>query len=119
MAEQPPVDVLRIENITNGDKEFQRELLVTFLEEAAQQIAFLEISLQRNDVKLIQNQAHSLKSASGSIGAKHLSHLSLTLEQLALAQNMTEAEKVFLSLKEEFEAVKQFLMTRFLKTAGD
>jgi len=129
MADQPPVDILRIENITSGDKAFQKELLVTFLDDASQHIAGLEVSLQQMDLKLIQKHAHSLKSASGNIGAKHLYDLSLTLEKLGLTQNMltqkpldqnvTEAKKIFLSLKKEFESVEQFLNSFFLETSRD
>jgi two-component system, sensor histidine kinase and response regulator len=76
----PPINPDRIFEITNGDKELEEELLSLFLEQAPAIINRLEIAVNKKDWEAVSMEAHTLKGASGNIGANKLSLLSQNLE---------------------------------------
>jgi PAS domain S-box-containing protein len=63
-------------------------LLQTFLQDAQTQISQMEDAFSKNDAQTLGRTAHTLKSASGYLGAAELNRLCLELEKLAFAGNL-------------------------------
>ena len=72
-----------------GDAEFMTELIDTYVTDAAQQVADLKASLAADDVAGLVRPAHTLKSASASLGALGLAE---RCRQLELAANSGSLE---------------------------
>lgn len=70
----------RLREITGDDDAFLAELVDTYLDDGTQQVADLLDAARREDVPSMLRPAHSLKSASDSIGALALAELCRTLE---------------------------------------
>ena len=69
----------------------------------------LESALIKQDAEAIFQNAHSLKPMSEQFGAKKLSELARILEKAGNDNDIHTAHSTFPQLKEEFDAIKQFL----------
>ena len=83
-----------------GDRQLLCAIIEVFLEDTPRQLAILSEALNNRDFILLGRIAHSLKSASMSVGGMVLSENSRCLEQLAKDMNFEICGKV---LKELFQ----------------
>ncbi len=84
MAELPLVDldvVAELRDSTGGDTDFVRELVETYVGEAAGHLAALDAAIAAGDAAALVRPAHTLKSSSASVGAMRLAALSRTIEE--------------------------------------
>jgi HPt (histidine-containing phosphotransfer) domain-containing protein len=63
-----------------GDEAFVADLAATYAGEGAEQIALIEAAAAARDTDAIVRPAHSLKSASASLGAARMSNVARELE---------------------------------------
>ncbi len=87
----------------SGDKELAREVLQLFLEDFPRQIEVLREALARSEAELVRRQAHTIKGASGNIGALALQGIALRFEKAADGEAeglVREMEEAFMELKE-------------------
>ncbi len=63
-----------------GDKEFERELLTSYMDDVTNRLEKLENSIHDNNMEKIVNEAHTIKGASYSIGAKAVGDEALGIE---------------------------------------
>lgn len=74
----------RLVEMTGGELEFVDELVDTYLEDGAQQVALLRDAAAGGDgAEALVRPAHSLKSSSLNVGALALGELCRTLEEAA------------------------------------
>ncbi len=66
-----------------GDDAFVADLAATYIAEGAQEIAQIETAAAAGDLELMIRPAHSLKSASASLGAARMAEISRQLEYAA------------------------------------
>lgn len=82
-ADEPVLDEAALERLldmTGGDTGFVDELLDTYLEDGAAQIALLRAASADGDIAGLVRPAHSMKSSSDNVGAARLAHLARALE---------------------------------------
>jgi two-component system sensor histidine kinase/response regulator len=82
-----PVDLARLDEITDGDTEFTQELIAVFVSSCEQSVAELQQELRTGDAGSLSRAAHKLKGASANIHAVPLRDLCAELE--ANAETMT------------------------------
>jgi HPt (histidine-containing phosphotransfer) domain-containing protein len=83
--QMPAIDVLvldELEHSIGDDREFLRELVETYLDDAPVQLATMRSGMTTGDVAGVNRAAHTLKSNSASVGAMTLSEMSRELEAL-------------------------------------
>ncbi len=112
----PVIDPEAIEKLrsleTQGTLSFIGELISDFLKKTPAQIRKIEMAIRKLDHKSIEEEAHSLKSASAMIGAIRLSEACRELETIAIEQgplseqHLTESAK---SLKKTYLETKLHL----------
>jgi HPt (histidine-containing phosphotransfer) domain-containing protein len=73
------LDALR--DSVGGDEAFVVDLVETYLSDAAAQLADVEAAIGSRDAAALVRPAHTLKSASFTVGAMRLGERSRTLEQ--------------------------------------
>lgn len=84
-----------------------------FLEETTERITTLRAAVAADDPRRLEQTAHALKGAAGTVGAHELQHLALQLEQLGrdgrttgAAELVSAAEASFGRARPVFEQVR-------------
>jgi signal transduction histidine kinase/CheY-like chemotaxis protein/HPt (histidine-containing phosphotransfer) domain-containing protein len=103
-----PVDLARIEDTTEGDAAFARELVELYLGDVASRLDAIETALTTGDAPRVQREAHTVKGASANVGATGLAELAYTLEQIGRAGDLDDAPDVRGELAEEYGRVRAF-----------
>jgi CheY-like chemotaxis protein/HPt (histidine-containing phosphotransfer) domain-containing protein len=107
-----PVEWQRIEETVDGDKEFAIELVTTFADSSNQAIAQITAALASNDNAAVQLAAHSLKGASGSMGAMTAHKLAADLEDAAKNGNASKATLLFEALRNEIARANEYMQDK-------
>ncbi len=77
----PAVDIKALRALTDGDADFERELIATFIESGEKNVADIVAALAARDYETIARRAHALKSAGANIHASALSETAAQLER--------------------------------------
>ncbi|MDQ3937614.1 MAG: Hpt domain-containing protein [Chloroflexota bacterium] len=86
--EETAIDVAaldELEHAVGDDREFLRELVEAYLDDAPTQVEAMRDGLARTDIELLHRAAHTLKSNSASMGANALSEMCRQVEALTAA----------------------------------
>lgn len=108
-TDDPPVDLRRIQNIAEGDRAFEKEVLDAYLGDCAKRIARLRESIPAKDSTTARRDAHTIKGASMNIGTTRLHECARELEKTDPAQDQSEAMKQLEAVEAEFAAVEAYL----------
>src|SRR5439155_19935872 len=92
--------------MTGGEMKFVDELVDTYLDDGAQQIAALETALAAGGGEELVRPAHSLKSNSLNIGAMTLGGLCRDLEEIARTGAVPDAAERVDAITSGFERVR-------------
>jgi HPt (histidine-containing phosphotransfer) domain-containing protein len=104
-----PVEWQRIEETADGDREFAIELVATFADSSNEAIAQIAAALASNDIAAVQRAAHSLKGATGSMGAMTSNRLAADLEDAAKNGNASKAALLFDALRSEIARANEYM----------
>jgi CheY-like chemotaxis protein len=77
----PPLDLAKLDQITEGDAEFTTELLNTFLASAQQSLDEMNQTLVQDDRQELARAAHKLKGAAANIHAGEVARIASLIEQ--------------------------------------
>ena len=77
------IDHAVLDELTGGDPEFAAEVMLDFVETTRADIEALQVALIADDLDVVRRQAHRVKGASRTVGARRLAHLAEELESLA------------------------------------
>ena len=95
-----PIDRNRLTEISGGDREFERELLEAYLEDALQCLQTIEQSMSAGDWGSVSAIAHQLKGSSGNVGAAIAADLCAQVEHHAKQQQKTSLSELQTALDE-------------------
>jgi two-component system sensor histidine kinase/response regulator len=113
MVKQGPVfDRSSLLERLGGDGKIYEDVIALFLKDAPGQIDSLQESVSSGDVVLAQRQAHTLKGASGNVGAVGLEKAALQMEKACVEGHLEERLKVLDILKAEFEELNEILVSQ-------
>jgi PAS domain S-box-containing protein len=104
-----PVHLSRLNELTDGDPEFTRELVATFIASGEQALDEARLALAGLDRTGLSRIAHKLKGASANVHAEPLRHLSHTLESQASSLDQQRLGELVAQLATELERAKEFL----------
>ena len=104
-----PVHLSRLNELTEGDPEFTRELVATFIASGEQALDEARAALAALDRVGLSRIAHKLKGASANIHAEPLRNLSHTLEAQASSLDQPRLAELVTQLALELERSKEFL----------
>ena len=90
-----------LHDLTRDDPQQFVELIEMFLKELESSLASLDTAVKNKTEKDLARYAHSLKGASGSMGATRMCSLSQTLEEVALSARFDLAETIFKQIEAE------------------
>ena len=105
----PPVDLNRLRDLSEGDLDFEREVLSVYVEDGEEFVRQINESLSARETELAAAAAHSLKGASGNIGADTLHGIAQELETVLIRGEAAAAIALYPALAHEFAKVRQYL----------
>ena len=92
-----------------GDEELYQEIVLIFLDDAPKQISSLKEAFNLSDYQTAMRVAHSLKSASASVGAVSFQKIAFKIEKLLSENDVDQAKKHFEGLVSSFDELKDLL----------
>jgi CheY-like chemotaxis protein/HPt (histidine-containing phosphotransfer) domain-containing protein len=92
-----------------GIEENASETLAVYLRDTPTRMRLLEAAIRDGDAEQVEEIAHSLKSASGSIRAKPIAELLAQLELAGQSGNLDRGADLMTAIKEEYAAVQRVL----------
>ncbi len=108
----PRLDLARLEEVTGGDREFERELLEQFVAISPGLITEADAALAAGDAAALRTAAHTLKGSGRTIGAERLGEACATLEACAAAGDLTGARPALEAVREEWPPLEAVMRER-------
>lgn len=106
----PVIDPAPLEQLralaAHGEPEFLQSLLTDFIQDSERRIERLPALIVARDARTVERDAHSMKSASASLGAVRVSALCAEVENLARSETLDSCVPVVARLRSEFFAAK-------------
>ncbi len=106
---EPPVDMARLNDFTDGNAESLRELVTLYLEQTNKQIEELGAAVQNGQAQEVRRLAHSCAGASATCGMVKIVPLLRELERLGQENRLTNAAQVCQQATTEFNRIRKFL----------
>lgn len=105
----PPVEMDRLNDLTDGNPDSLRELVELYFRQTTQQLSQMEAAIAANKPEDVRRLAHSCAGASATLGMVRLVPLLRDLEKRGHAGALAGALEVFTSAQIEFKAIQAFL----------
>jgi two-component system sensor histidine kinase/response regulator len=106
---EPPVDMARLWDASNGDAQFMRELADLYIDQTTEQLGFLKEAVAKRSAADIERIAHRCKGGSGSCGVMTLSKMFFELERRGREENLDNVDQIFAEIEREYARVQTFL----------
>jgi signal transduction histidine kinase/HPt (histidine-containing phosphotransfer) domain-containing protein len=106
---EPPVEMERLNDLTDSNEDSIRELVDLFLKQTAQQLVQLETAVRANKADDVRRVAHSCAGASATLGMTRFVPLLRELEKQGASGTLTNASEVYDKAALEFKLIQQFL----------
>jgi CheY-like chemotaxis protein len=103
-----PIEQLR-ELGAVGHDEIANEIVQSFMIDTPRRIASLHVAIERRDMKQAELIAHSLKSGSGTVGARQLASLFASMEDKAEAGDLEMLTRLAQELEPTFSSARDAL----------
>ena len=114
-ADSIPIDWEQLHALSDGNEEFEVELLKIFFVETKTQLQLLSLAILKSDLPTIEHLAHKLKGSSGNIGFFDLYQHASVLEHQARSITLTEHARTQESRTESARIEHRRLLDRMLQ----
>ncbi|MBI5094681.1 MAG: response regulator [Candidatus Hydrogenedentes bacterium] len=104
------VDIARIRSAANGDIALERELIDLFLADSETRLDSVELALMARNITIARREIHTIKGASGSVGANEMQQRALDLEGLNDVELADTSHPALRALNMAFAATREFLL---------
>jgi len=111
-AAEPPVDMDRMRDLTDGNADGLRELVEMFLNQTHKQFGQIAAAIRDGKADDVRRVAHSCAGASATLGMTRLVPKLRDLEKLGATGSLPDAEKLCEAALEEYTRVQDFLKTQ-------
>jgi CheY-like chemotaxis protein len=108
-AEDAPVDMSRLLDLTDGDQDNLRELVTLYLSQTKEQLEQLEAAVKAGTAQEVRRLAHSCAGASATCGVQRMVPLLRELEREGFEGRLINAAQLSHQAGEEFERIRHFL----------
>jgi PAS domain S-box-containing protein len=108
-CDEVPVDLARLSELSEGDIEFQRELLQVFLEDAVVYLEELKNALEKEDYVTIARRAHQLKGSSSTVAIYKMPEIAAELEHQAEEKQLLGVSDLVTELEQILGQIQAFI----------
>jgi signal transduction histidine kinase/DNA-binding LytR/AlgR family response regulator len=109
---EPPVDMDRMKDLTDGNADGLCELVEMYLKQTHKQFEQMDVAIRDGKADEVRRVAHSCAGASATLGMTHLVPKLRELERLAAAGTLPGADQLCQSALQEYVRVQEFLKTQ-------
>jgi HPt (histidine-containing phosphotransfer) domain-containing protein len=106
---QPPVDMSRLLDFTNGNPDDLRELIALYLKQTGEQVAQLSAAVAADSAIDVKRVAHSCAGASATCGMTRIVPLLRELERQGAEGKLSGAKELEAQVRDEFNQIKIYL----------
>jgi len=106
---EPPVDIERLNEFTDGNVDSLRELVTLYLDQTTTQIEQLEAAIQAHSAPEVRRLAHSCAGASATCGMRRLVPMLRELEHMGYENKLDGSVAICGNAIREFERIRVFL----------
>jgi len=99
--------------ISDGDKEFELELLNLFVEDAKIHIDAAAVATKNQNYKALEREAHHLKGSSANVGAQLIQGLAYTIEQQSLQHSIEGVPEKIIELQSYLTEIEAFISLNY------
>ncbi|HEY9697769.1 MAG TPA: response regulator [Trichocoleus sp.] len=110
--EQQLIDWDYLSQISDGNREFEKELLQVLLETLPPHLESLERHVHLDNNKGVQQEAHYIRGSSSSIGAKVMGELAAQVEEQAQKSLAGEVEQCLTEMKDCFAQMQAAILSK-------
>lgn len=107
-----PIDLEQLNQISEGDIEFEMEVLQIYVEDVQQRLEGIRLAITGGDQLQVMKEAHHIKGSSSNVGALQMRDLAVKLEALNLAQDSIKAMEIFEKMAFNIQLVANFVAER-------
>ncbi len=111
-AVESPVEMDRLNDLTDGNADSLRELAEMYFKQTTQQFGQIKAAIAANKADEVRRVAHSCAGASATLGMMRLGQLMRDLEKAGAAGALTSATQICNDAEREYLAVRKFLATQ-------
>jgi HPt (histidine-containing phosphotransfer) domain-containing protein len=108
-AAEPPVEMDRLNDLTDNNVDSLRELVEMYFKQTNEQFRQIEAALRAGNAAEVRRVAHSCAGASATLGMMRLGKLMRDMEKEGAAGALTNAAKICEDAAREYSSVKKFL----------
>lgn len=106
-----PIDWRQLRQLSEGNEEFELELLNIFLTETTSLLQQGQQAILHSQSKALHHVAHQIKGSSGNIGMNEIVHFAKALEQAAQNHDWETASNQIEQIHRSLNYVQNFLQT--------
>jgi HPt (histidine-containing phosphotransfer) domain-containing protein len=114
-AEEPPVDMGRLNDFTNGNLDDLRDLVTLYLSQTTGQVEQLTSAVKAGSAAEVRRIAHSCAGASATCGMRRIVQFLRQMEHESEEGNLSNAPELNRQVGEEFKRIKSFLEAHMAK----
>jgi HPt (histidine-containing phosphotransfer) domain-containing protein len=104
-----PTVLAALRDSVGGDEAFVVDLIETYLGDAGTQVEAIEAAIESGDAESLVRPAHTLKSASLTVGAMRLGELARSVEQRARSGEAAGMDREASAVRDEWQAANAAL----------
>jgi HPt (histidine-containing phosphotransfer) domain-containing protein len=108
-----PLNLARLDDVTEGNLEFGRELVSRFLAACDGRLEEIEEGLRQLDATAVERAAHALKGTGRSIGADGAAEVCARIEELAGQCRLGDAADLVVLLRTRINELRAAAAARF------
>ena len=106
---EPPVEMDRLNDLTDGNADSLRELVEMYYKQTTQQLAQIEAAVRANKAEDVRRVAHSCAGASATLGMMRFAQMMRALEKEGVSGKLTDATRLCEDAAREYRTIKDFL----------
>jgi HPt (histidine-containing phosphotransfer) domain-containing protein len=117
--DEPPVDIDRLNEFTDGNLESLRELVTLYLDQTTTQLEQLEAAIRAHSANEVRRLAHSCAGASATCGMRRLVPMLRELEHKGSENRLDGSAAICENATREFERIRSFLEAHLASCAAN
>lgn len=106
-----PIDWKQLQQLSEGNEEFELELLQIFLTETTKLLQRAQYAILHHDRPQLAHAAHQMKGGSGNIGMTEMARLCRELETMTQAEDWEQAGQQVEAIARSLNYVANYLQT--------
>jgi len=101
-----------LHELSDGDVDFEIELLQLFVEDSLGQVSALEAAIATQNATQVERVAHHLKGASANVGAKPISQLASEIEEQARRSHFQGMQTLVQALQSSLSQIQIYVVSQ-------